>query len=461
MSNKLFCAALLSLLGISGVAATENQTPWGVEFPEFRQLTPTVNDASPVGLAELDAPVYDRAAMNFSNMRLYDSAEMEIPFLVRLETEKQLIFIPTECRSKIESLNKVGDNSYEVVIELKDDEPTPVEADIQTPSLDYAKKVNVYGSNDRRNWQMLKQDAEIFDYSSIINLKNTAVTFTGSRFKYYKVRIDSFSEHKVSPYSELVTQKRQGQEFSSTEKTMQLNDTFRIDGIRLIARISRQALIQNKKVNYDVADFKADGKINKDDVFTITTFRQPLTEITVLSDSVNFYRRVRLSGCDDQKNWRQVAESTICMVTIGNKPRGEMKLNFPEHRFKYYRLTIINGDSPSINISGVKPGGNSYAMLFIVPKAPMQPLRLYYGAAAMSSPVYDLTAVLNKANIENYRRFMFGKVESNPLYQPRKQKDPLLGGKYLFLGAIGLMVIILGWLLVRGVKKIESLPDGQ
>lgn len=464
MKNKLSVILLAIVFQMTGIAAEQSSNAVQ-KLPFMRQLQETISasENSEACSVDFDSRIYEKCSSSFSDIRIAGKNNIEIPYLIKKETVNHTENIKRNCTSKILSLKKIDENKYEITVELADKEPIPGEAVFKTPCRNYEKTVSVYGGNDLRNWKLLSENAAIFDYSQMIDLADNTVTFPQEKFKYYKFTVDNFKELKKSPQTQFVTETRQGQDYSKIEKTEQTAATFKITDITLVSYASKETVIKDKTISYPFLNFskEKDKDNEKNDVLIIETFRQPLTQINILTSSTNFCRAVSIYGSDDKKNWSYVNSGKISNITLGKFKKEDLELTFPEKRSRYYKLVIGNGDSPAIELNDIKLSGNVYSARFIMPPKNAGPLNIFYGAAKLASPVYDIAMVLEKAQVRQFRIFTMKDPEPNPFYITAPEKTDSPYSKYLFIGAVSLMVIILAWILFRGLKKIEALPDGQ
>ncbi|MDD3119687.1 MAG: DUF3999 family protein [Victivallales bacterium] len=431
---------------------------------ELQAVVPGDGWSGKIGQAPLTPLVYDRCRNNYADLRLAGNNGREIPFVVRAETMLAVQTVNLSCDSKLLSFQPAGANCYEVTLRLGDQAPTPSEVIIDTPCHDYEKKVAVSGSNDRQQWQPLLDHAVIYDYSPMIDLSCNRVSFPAKRFQYYRIRIDAFTEQKTGARSLLTVDRRPGPKSGTVETFERTRATFRIDNIHLESKRHRKNIRCRKVISYPSPSFSVGNRDPGVEVVEFTTSRQPLTEVAVVVDDANFYRSVELYGGDNPQTMTPVATGTLFRVSIGNQPQQKLKLTFPERRCKYYQLQIRNADSPALRIKNLQLSGPGYAVVFVTPSPDLAPLNLYFGGKEMSVPNYDLAVVLDRAGIlDSGYSYRLGPVAANPWYQPKENKTSPWAwmGRYVLGGALGLMVIFLGWLLFRGLRKIEALPDGQ
>lgn len=409
----------------------------------------------------LDSPVYDNTAANFADIRITNKDRVEIPFVIKQNFIRESKYKNKLCPSKILSLNKLTNNRIEVIIRRSDRKNVPVPGimEFKTPNKNYEKQIAVYGSNDLTDWKELANNQTIFDYSQVIDLANNSVILRPDNFIYYKAIISNFLETSTSPLSELVRESRHGEDFSRIEKIIKRDEPFKINKISLKAKIKIQTDRKNETKEYPVTVGNVINKPETSEIL-ITTSRQPLVNFRIETISVNYSRKVLLKGSNDQKKWSNIVDDgKIISVNIADYKKIDQDIVFPEKRFKYYNVIIVNGDAPSIDISSVKAFGNVYHAELLNKKENGQLMLLYYGGKEIPIPKYDVQEILEKINNPSMEYLILGEPENNPDFEAKKLK-PFLNSKPLFYIITGAMLIILGWAVFKNLKKIESIQSG-
>ena len=137
-----------------------------------------------------------------------------------------------------------------------------------------------------------------------------------------------------------------------------------------------------------------------------------------------------------------------------------MTISFPEQRQENYRITIVNQDNPPLAVTGIKSEGNSYRATFLASKGGKY--RVYYGSETAEAPSYDTATVLTSMR-EGYRPVDVPLAEQTPNPAFDTAADFAFGKvleNTLVLGVvIAVMVIVLGWILLRAGRKDGEIPS--
>ncbi|MFA6290610.1 MAG: hypothetical protein WC637_02450 [Victivallales bacterium] len=404
----------------------------------------------------LDSDLYDSVSANFADIRLTDGKNAETPFIVRQDTVNETQISDVYQPAKIISLTRLDDNRIYICVEIPGDIRGITGLVLKTPSKNFEKQADVYGSSNMKAWKTISEDQNIFDYSEVIALSNTTLRFSGQDFKYYNISIANFAENIKSPRSELITEKRQGGDFSQIEKMTINTEVLKIDEIGFLTSSEKKIVRKNKILEYPVSEFSCkDGKDETE--ILLSTKKEPLTLFTLETESNNFSRSVSVDGSNDGKDWRNLTGcEKITKIDISGYRETDLKIAIPESRFKHYRIKVSNGNAPPVKFSAVRASGNIYCLELINPKT-SGGLSLYYGGTNIPLPAYDIREILDKLKNPSYSEVNPGERKENPSYKPGTAARTFLDSKMLFTSIIALMVLILGWILYKGFRKIDTM----
>lgn len=404
----------------------------------------------------LDSEIYDSVSADFADIRLTDGKKAETPFIVRLDTVNETQVTDVYHPAKIISLTRHDDNRIDICVEIPENSRDISGLVLKTPSKNFEKLADVYGSSNMKTWKTMAEDQGIFDYSEVVALSNTTIRFSGTGFKYYNISISNFTEERKSPRSELITEKREGGDFSQMEKLTVNAEALRINEIGFLITSEQVVVAKNRTREYPVSEFScSDGKDETE--ILVSTKKEPLTLFTLETESNNFSRAVSVDGSDDKKDWRNLTDSEkITKIGVSGYSETDLDISIPESRFKYYRIRVSNGDAPPAEFSAVHASGNIYRLELINPKTSGS-LSVYYGGSDIPLPSYDIKEILDKLENPSYSEIKPGEERENPRYKPGTKNQPLLDSKILFYSIIALMVLILGWVLRKGFRKIDTM----
>lgn len=422
-----------------------------------REILPSEDaKSSDVSAVVFDDHIFQNTNSSFSDLRILGAGHIEIPFVTGQEFVSEKKEELVHCGvSKISSLKKLDNNSVEFIAELTGTESlTPSGIEFLTGNRNYEKKIDVLGSNDSLSWKQLASNQTIFDYSEIIMLSKNTVRIDPELFRFYRIVIANFSEDKVSPISEIIKEQRKDADFSRIEKIVLQKEPLKIDDIQFLARkeliLPKTAKTKEYSIKFTT---KTDDKGNTEII--VESDYKPLTSFLIETASVNFSRQVTVECGNDRKNWEALDNSgKISKIDISGFKETKLKINIPEKRSAFYRLKIINGDAPAIQISSVKACGNIYFAKFLNQKG--KKTFIYYSGKEIELPQYDIAGILSKINNPTLGILKLGIPVENPDFNKQILKKPFFDNKTLFYGVIVLMVIILGFAIFRNIKKIDS-----
>ncbi|NLX97911.1 MAG: DUF3999 domain-containing protein [Rhodopirellula sp.] len=434
-------------------------------FPLLKPIERAASGQEEILAVALDAEVY-AAEEELTRLRVFDSENREIPCRLDKATENRRRDFREPCPSTVQSLVEHDDNRIEVVVRRDDKAPTADGIIFHTPLADFERRVSVFGSDDGDNWQPLVENAMIFDYSRYMDISNREVPLPKNSYRRLKAVVAEVTDLKESSLMELSRQFRGDEESGRTEQTTVLRRPLRIDRLELWHTVTRELVKQQKTVAWPIAHFATEiDSDQKQTIVHVRTRREPLTQLTLETGSVNFSRPARVQTPVERgmtTEWVDVGRATVSVFRFRSFQRVELKIPFSEQRSEEYRIVIDNGDSPPLKIKGVKAEGSEYRMLFFA--SPDCSYRLAYGSESAETPRYD-TAALSAALGQGYRpvAVTLGPEAKNEVFGGHGVPDfAKLLNNPLFLGvAIGLMVIVLGLLLFRASPRIDHLGQEE
>jgi hypothetical protein len=119
-------------------------------------------------------------------------------------------------------------------------------------------------------------------------------------------------------------------------------------------------------------------------------------------------------------------------------------------------LETDNGDNPAIDLRDFRSYYPVTRVVFKATPDPAQPVWLYYGNLDAIAPRYDLTLVAGEL-LKAERNTVTAGAEENLLPKPSLVDQQLTGStRYIFWGALGLVVIVLLAIMSRFLPKAEQ-----
>ena len=315
-----------------------------------------------------DSDVYAATRHGFPDLRIFDAASKEVPYVVEKVTEPRMHTARRVCGSRVEALHEHADD-LEVLIRLDADAPAADGLSIITPLTNYERRVHVYGSNDGAEWTPLVSGRLVFDYSRYMDLSNRDVALPKNDYRQLKVSIAGIADAKESPFLDLTRKYRGGSEAERTEKTVLERRPFRMDRIELWREHKEKLSENERKVAYKIGPWHAEeDPPHKTTIINVAARREPLTELTLETSSRNFSRAAVVQTPvthDTRTEWVEIGRGTVSLVDFGGYHKETLSISFPERRESQYRIVIHNEDSPPLKITGVAALGNVYRAVFL------------------------------------------------------------------------------------------------
>jgi hypothetical protein len=455
-------AAILGSVAAAWLVPAAGAAAPAEAFPRVKALRPAAPPTRQIASFDLDEALFAATDRSYANLRILDEEGAETPFLVRCKKEKKTVLSETATPARTVALETLPDNRIEIVVEREETGQTAAAILLHTQQRNYEKQVAVFGSHDRASWKLLTESRPIFDYSRFIDLQNNRVDFEGGSFRYYKVVISNITQTEQSPLTRIARETRDGKLFSQIENGDFLRQDFRVERLELREKKTSEVRTTTVANRYSVLDLKAAALPGeKKTVVTFDTRRVPLTQLTLLASNPNFSRSVIVEATDDAAEkpaWQYIVSATVSRIDAGSFRQANTTVPLAgPRRFLRYRLTINNLDSPPLEISGVEAVGEAHEVLFF--GSPGKEYRVFYGAQGLPAPRYDIGAVLANAETADTDVYAPGAEAPNPSFRPR----PAAGfqdNRKLLVGAVVLMVLVLSWMIVRTLRRVDAAPGG-
>ncbi|MBU1087938.1 MAG: DUF3999 family protein [Candidatus Omnitrophica bacterium] len=437
------------------------------EFLFYKSITAPENIKNEVGAATLDSQIYGNTNNDFANLRIYDSQDNEVPFVVRKLRGREKLIMEQPVAMKILSLEELPENRLSIVLERPEEKNKPREDSIpsdviiKTSNNNFEKTVSVFGSDDKQQWQLLVENQPIFDYSRFIDLRNTSVSFEKKRFKYYKLVIDNVAQALVSAFSQIFTKYAQGKVNQEYASFTRYEGVLRIESLDFLSKQEKAVEGELEMVPYplDIAEVKINQKDKTSEIY-LNSQREPLTRMLLKIENQNFKRKIIVeanNSLDSQVTWVRIASSEIFNINAGDFHKQNLKIDLgnSENRYKQYRLRIFNYDNPLIEVDSVQAEGAIHEIVFFHNNQTR--LKAYYGGSEIKLPQYDVSFVLAEIPLKANERWQLSPERTNE--NAAAKRKPIITQKQLLIIALTLMVIVLGALIVSSVKKVDEISE--
>jgi len=392
-------------LGAQAAPTREPLSGW-LYFKEIRAPRP------PAGLTDfvLDVETLDQARADQEDLRLYDSAGREVPYVLRVRRD-----VATTNAFPAREFNRSVDGGVaQISLDLGGRSEPHNQVEIDTTGNNFRRLVDVWGSADDARWSTLASAAIIFRFAAGgHSVEQLAVDYPVSQYRYLRIRMARDPEtDRAAPELAGVRVRRSihlAGEMTLTTGSMEPRDADRAN--------ARPASIWRVDLG---------GRI-------------PMEQVLLSVGDGVFSRPFTLQAVDDPAAPVLLASGEL---TRRENAPGQLKVEFSERWARRLRLTVIDDRNPPLPIFGLTAQGAARQVVFDGTSAAPGVMRLYYGSARALAPRYDLAARVPAESGRMATRLTLGPQREDPAYRPEprpfSERSPWL--VYVVLGVAGIVL---------------------
>lgn len=350
--------------------------------------------ASPGTLASLELPdaTLDAARADLADLRLVDAAGTPVPHVAdrpaaRASSERRRLVAPKTFGVAL------GYNA--TVITLETGLSVPVNGvDLHTPAAGFLKPARVEGSSDGRTWSLLADSLPVFRTKS--GAENLRLEFPAGTYSHLRVTVDDAKDDPI-PFSGVAVR-----EVTETQATD--------------PRVPVPVTILHREEKPGVTRLRLD----------LGAAHLPLSGITFDTPEPLFTRRVTVAVEEERdgvRTERVIARGPVWNITgLGGDPssrrRMELESQIPGREVL---VTLDNGDSPPLAITGVSADRRPHRLLFV---APPGQIFLLSGNPRAAAPEYDLGPLDSKIRAGVAVPAKAAALAENPRYRETEGPRP-------------------------------------
>lgn len=455
--KHLASALALVILWASTLSAQELQ----FQFSKPVTLPPAHEDQ--LLAVRLDAEVFAATQNDFADVRLFDDAGDQVPYVVHKAQTSRSNTTRKVWPGRDPQLKPLEDGGLEITLRLQKDDPAPQGLKLVTPLENFEQRVRVFASADGEQWDPLGGEVVIFDYSRFMDVRQDEISFPESDRRQLRIVIDNVTAEQENELVELTRRLAGENETERVERTNVRRRPFRIDRVDFWRDLQNSKFVGPELATHAITDLQVEqDQERKQTLVTFITQRQPLTSLKVDVAERNFSRPMTLETASEQSStgWRRLSGSTISRIDFKQLQRGQLSISFPESRESKYRLVIENHDSPPLTITGITASGPVYELVFL-PES-NSTFQLAYGNADAKNPTYDTAAVeeiLRTGVTPMIAELGEQSAGPPPVTPARVSIVRALTNPILLAAVVAVLIGVLGWALYNAARRIENMPS--
>lgn len=417
MTKKIFLVSAL-FIGTSFVAHAD----FSAEQWQYKKAISGFKEG--LVRVSLDNEVFANASKNLTDVRVVDNSGKEIPY--KLITAKNEEGVKTYHPKMIN--NSIVSGKYStVILDLGEQGIITNSLTVQTPSENFQRNVTVYGSDNQNDWNILKSNSYIYDYTDKrgnMKSQNTSVFFTDSSFKFLKIEISDSDNNPIA--------------ISSVTVNKYIQKTAQQFGIPVQFETSQDG---TEKTTNLVADLGQSGI--------------PVNKISLTADGENFNRGVSIYSSNDKNSadWKYVGQGYIFRYNTPKFVGENTVLNINETTDRYIKIVVFNNDNAALSFSKIEAFATYREVIFQA--LDKNEYQLFYGNSEANLPAYDLESYLQYFDLASAQKGVLGSQNNNAQFVPKMEPEKPFSERmpYFLPVALGTLGLILLLLVYKFLKK--------
>ena len=332
----------------------------------------------------LNPNVFDKSRADLADLRLYDGAGREVPYVLRVRRS-----VSTSQNFAAREFNRSTDGGIaQVSYDLGEQPQETNQLEVDTSGTNFRRMADVQGSTDGNTWSTLVAQAVLFRFANGgQTVEQKYVPFPASRFRYLRVRVGRDPEvDRTAPQIETVLIRRSVElpgEMVSYPLRLEHRDSDRQYG--RLASIWRTDL---------------GGRV-------------PVSRMILTVAPGAFARPFQLDTTDGGASVALASGELKQSEDSESKP---LTNDFTERRARLLKLIVTDDRNAPLTVKEMVIQAAARQIIFQAGPSTARPLRLYYANPKAQAPRYDLAARLpQKAALTRLR---LGPPQGNPIYRP-------------------------------------------
>lgn len=386
--------------------------------------------AGQLAAATLDREVFQNAAAGrpdlppLRDLRVIRDGDTEVPYQLRIadgRAERETV------PAQIQDLGHLPGQHTSFILDLGAAAVRHNEVEIFTDSTTFGRKTAVEARNAAAaDWVILQEDAEIFAFAvpeRDFAARHTRLRYPESTARYLRIRIINGSADPLH-----IT----GAAVSLTRERAEQETDYRP---AVVSRVEDTAA----RTTVVTLDLGGPGI--------------PAGRLSFATPAANFHRDAQVAGSTDGNRWESLNGAAVYRYRTPQFSDSRREVPFPESRYRYYRLTVANGDDLPLPLEDIALHGLARRVLF--PVEPGADYALYYGNPAARPPAYELERLADYLETDDLPLAAVGAQQANPAFaghrRPLTERYP-----WLITAAVAAAALILAALLYGVIRQARG-----
>jgi len=377
----------------------------------------------------LDVEALNGSRPDHADLRLYDAAQREVPFALRVRSaiDTSQSFTAREFDRGIRG--GVSQASYD----LGEKRLEHNGAEIHTEGNRFRRLVNIEASDDAVQWSTLVVRANLFRFAGEGgNVDEKKVAYPPSRARYLRIRLHPDpQEDEAAP--EIIS--------------VSIRKTVRIQGERQIfpVRVGGREATRDQGRAASAWALDLGGRI-------------PVEQLVLTLADPSFSRPYRLEIVDDPARPMIVTRGELARrPEFSSQP---VQIEFGERFARRLKLTVADDRNAPLSILAAAAGSAARQVIFQPHPDVPAALRLHYGNLQAPAPHYDFAANLALHSPIPAARLSLGPEQPNRSYQP-EHKPVSERFPWLIYLLLGLAAAALTAILIKLARTLPKTPPAQ
>ena len=371
----------------------------------------------------LDENVFERSLPDFSDVRIVElSNQKELPYKLQIERGET---VKKFNEVTLQDYHEIRGQHTEFVADLGEGAILHNELEIQTYSTNFQYDVLIEASNDKREWILLSQDS-VFDLTIVdkdFKAQDTILKYPANTYRFIKVKVISGA-----------------------------GPLLKVTGLK---SHYFQELLPRKRALMPLVDSRIENKENKASelVLDLGFSGFPAHEIIFRVKEENFYRKVKIEGSDDKRDWVIINNSgSMYSYHNGELQRKSLSVLFSKANNRYLRITVMNEDDSPLSYGEITLLSFEHQVIFEANSK--SEYSIYYGNKSARKPIYDLERTFEFMAGEDLPEANLGEERGNLDYAPTipvTERFP-----WLLPTCVGIAALVIALMVAKTYRKINK-----